>query len=646
MADNNREITTVFRADISQFTQSTQQLNKYVATVNAEFKNATASMGKWNDNADGLTAKLKQLNGVLDAEQKRLNAIQAEYDDVVRSQGANSKAAQELYIKLNQQQAKVKDVQKQIEHYSNSLDELTEAGVETRQELDALNKKIEEQKQAAKDLGGKVLKGAAVGMAGFAAACVGALGTLGKIVEETKELRTQMGQLETTFTQQGHSVDTAKKTYDDLYSVIGDSGKVTEASMHLGQLAKNEQELNDYTNILTGVYATFGDSLPIEGLAEAMNHTASLGSVQGNLADALEWAGVNVDDFNAQLETLNTEEERAQLINKTLQGIYGETASKYKEVNKDVIAANDAQNQYNQAMADIGAKAQPAITSFKTAMVEVLQKIFDKFKEVDIEGLIGKITGALTSLIDNVLPPLMEGLDWVLDNLNWLAPLLGGLVGTIAAVTGGIKAYQAIVNLAKAAQVAWNFALNANPIGLVITAIGLLVAAFATLWKKSESFRNFWKGLWDVIKNTVSTAVDKIKGVLEAVVGFFKGMINGLISGVNFLIKGLNKISFDVPDWVPNIGGKKLGFNIPTIPKLAKGGIVTKPTLAMVGEAGKEAVMPLENNTAWIDKLADKLGDRMGGNTVNNFNYTFEKMQTTKLALHKAQLETKRLIGG
>ena len=81
-------------------------------------------------------------------------------------------------------------------------------------------------------------------------------------------------------------------------------------------------------------------------------------------------------------------------------------------------------------------------------------------------------------------------------------------------------------------------------------------------------------------------------------------------------------------------------------PALATGGIVSSPTLAMVGEAGKEAIMPLENNTEWLDQLADKLSSKMGRNTVNNFNYTFEKMETTKLALHKAQLETKRIIGG
>jgi hypothetical protein len=126
-----------------------------------------------------------------------------------------------------------------------------------------------------------------------------------------------------------------------------------------------------------------------------------------------------------------------------------------------------------------------------------------------------------------------------------------------------------------------------------------------------------------------------------------KGLINGIISLINGAIGAINKIGVDIPDWVPEFGGKRFGFNLPKIPKLAEGGIIDKPTLAMVGEAGREAVVPLENNTAWIDKLADKLGSKMGGgNTTNNFNYTFEKMETSRLALHKAKMETMRIVGG
>lgn len=814
-----RTITTVFKADISNFTSSTQELNRYVSQVNSEFKNATASMGRWNDNATGLKAKLEQLNKVHEAEKLKLKDLESQYEKVVKEQGENSKAAQKLATAVNEQSAKVKECEKNIDFYSDSLKELEDAGVETKGELEELNKKLDEQKEATKELGGNIAAGAAAGIAGIGAACVGALAGLNGLVEETKELRTQMAQLETTFTQQGHSVEAAEKTYNDLFAVLGDSGKAQEAGMHLAQMAKSEEDLNALTNTLTGVYATFGDSLPVEGLAEALNHTAKLGSVQGSLADALEWSGVNVDDFNKELEKLNTEEERAALINDTLNGIYGETAQKYKEVNADVIAANKAQNEYNQAMADIGEAVQPAITSFKTSMVGVLQKVLEKFNEVDIAGIVGKIGDAITNIVDAVMPPLMTAIDWVIDNADWLLPVLGSIVGIIGGITAAVQIYTT-------AQTILNAVMAANPIMLIVAAIAALVAGFVLLWQNCEGFRNFWIGLWEGIKNAVSVVVDWIKAAWETVstgliaawegisalfstvatwiydnvikpvadfftglwegivsawhtvidpwieivkrlaalinetvivpikdffvglwngitegakaawdkivevflivanwfnetliqpiANFFSGMWNGLKNGAKAAWEGIKSVFTPIVEWFGNVfkkawqkvkdvfsvGGKIfdgikdgivtafkavvnaiigginkviaipfkainavleklkginiLGvqpfgwvktFTIPEIPKLARGGIVDKPTLAMVGEAGKEAVIPLENNTSWIDKLADKLNAKAsGGNKTYNITNNFERMETSRHALHKANLELRRTV--
>lgn len=649
MAENERTITTVFKADISQFSASTQDLNRYISQVNSEFKNATASMGRWNDNADGLQAKLKQLNGVLDAETKKLEAMESAYNDLVKQGKQNTKEAQNLATAINNQQAKVKETKKNIDFYSDSLKELKDAGVDSKDALEKLNKQNKELKDNAKELGGNILKGAAVGVAGIAAACVGAIKGLSNLVEETKELRTQLGQLETAFAANDLSAKAAEKTYNELYSVLGDSGKATEASMHLAQIAKDEQELETWTNILTGAYARFGDSLPIENIAEGAQTTLTLNQANAGMVDALEFAGLNVDDFNAQLQGLNTEEEKSAFITDTLNEIYGASAEKYKEVNKDVIAANDAQNKYNQAMADIATKAQPAITTFKLAMVEVLQTILAKFEEVDLEGLIGKISNAITTVVNVALPPLMSAITWILDNLNWLAPLLGSVIGLVAGITGAIKLYNAIVTVAKTVQLAWNLALTANPIGIVIVAIGALVAAFVVLWNKCEGFRNFFIGMWEAIKTAAKSAGEFIGGIFESIMNTVRGVINGIIKGINAAIGAINKISVTIPDWVPEFGGKTIGFNLKTIPLLAKGAVVDEPTLAMVGEAGKEAVMPLENNTSWINELANKIGGKLQSQSVvNNYsiNNKFEKMETSRLALHKSNLELKKLIGG
>ncbi len=127
-------------------------------------------------------------------------------------------------------------------------------------------------------------------------------------------------------------------------------------------------------------------------------------------------------------------------------------------------------------------------------------------------------------------------------------------------------------------------------------------------WVKT-TFSSGWASAWNGISSTFAR-------IFNGLFSIAKKPLNAIIGMVNKVIDGLNKIQ--MPDWVPLMGGK--GINIPHIPALAKGGIVDSPTLSMVGEAGKEAVVPLENNTGGLDLLANKLLERMGGNQNNSNN--------------------------
>ena len=165
-----------------------------------------------------------------------------------------------------------------------------------------------------------------------------------------------------------------------------------------------------------------------------------------------------------------------------------------------------------------------------------------------------------------------------------------------------------------------------------------LASVFSTDWSKRfglfgdilNGFLANTKNIFNSVKQIFNGVIDFVTGVFtgnwsrawQGVVNIFKGIVSGLgsiiksplnavISLINSAISGLNRISVDIPDWVPGFGGKTFGLSIPKIPYLAKGGIIDSPTLAMVGEAGKEAVMPLENNTGWITDLASKVATRM-----------------------------------
>lgn len=173
---------------------------------------------------------------------------------------------------------------------------------------------------------------------------------------------------------------------------------------------------------------------------------------------------------------------------------------------------------------------------------------------------------------------------------------------------------------------------------IVVGFISLIGAGILTAIKPVGTylktvFMVIFNNLGSTIKESIGGIKTTLKGVLDFITGVFTGNwrkafyalgdilkgaftsmnalvkfpMNLIIEGLNAIIEGLNSIKIDIPSWVPMYGGTKIGSNIPKIPKLARGGIVNSPTMAMVGEAGPEMIVPLEN-TSFVDRLASALG--------------------------------------
>ena len=185
------------------------------------------------------------------------------------------------------------------------------------------------------------------GMAIAAASIAGAATALLALSSSTKEYRINQSKLNSAFEAAGSSAGTAKGVYEGLFRVLGDDDVAVEAANHLAKLTTNQQDLSQWTKICEGIFATFGDSLPIEGLTEAANETARVGKVTGPLADALNWAGVSEDNFNAKLEKCNSTAEREALIRETLTGLYDEAAGNYEKNAQSILAQNEAQAKLN-----------------------------------------------------------------------------------------------------------------------------------------------------------------------------------------------------------------------------------------------------------------------------------------------------------
>lgn len=170
----------------------------------------------------------------------------------------------------------------------------------------------------------------------------------------TEEYRIAQGRLNTAYEAAGYSAQTATQAYRDFYGILGDVDTATEASQLLAKLVKNEQDVSTWTRITAGVSGTFGDSLPIEGLIEAANETAKVGTVTGQLADALNWVGIMEDDFNEKLAACGSESERNKLIMDTLAQTYEGAADAFYRNNKQIVDARRNQATLDEITAKLG----------------------------------------------------------------------------------------------------------------------------------------------------------------------------------------------------------------------------------------------------------------------------------------------------
>lgn len=297
---------------------------------------------------------------------------------------------------------------------------------------DEANKSISETEKKSKGVAstlGSGIKTAAkwgTAMVGGAAAGVGALSS---VAESTREYRTEMGKLDTAFTTNKFSAADAKQTYSDLYAVVGDSGQATEAANHLSLLCNSTKDLQSWTEICTGVYGQFGDSLPIEGLTEAANETAKVGAVTGPLADALNWMGVSEDEFNEKLAKCSSEQERQQLITSTLTSLYSDASAQYKETNGDVMESNRAHQQLSDTMAQIGAVAEPVLNS----LIGLGGKLLEQLSPL-IESVAENLAPALINICEEVAPIIVSMLEQIMPLIEELLPFIAQLMEQLAPI--------------------------------------------------------------------------------------------------------------------------------------------------------------------------------------------------------------------
>ena len=597
----------------------------------ANMANRLSEMQKAAVQASGATDKL---SAVIDLQTDELEAAKKAYTDYILSGEKSKKKAKELAnnIKklageLDSNEQKFKDAQDAAEKLAGGLRETGDAAKNT-------------------ESGFTIMRGAAAnlvatGITAITSACINAAKSIYGLAESTREYREDMGKLETAFEAAGQSTELATETYKNFYSVLGEEDRSVEAVNHLAQFVETEKDMQKWTDICAGVWGTFGDSLPIEGLTEAANETAKVGEVTGVLADALNWAGVNQDDFQTYLDKCTTEQERAAYITEMLNSLYGDAAEKYKENNASIIDARLANSDYTDSLAEIGEKIEPVTTAVQRGFNTILQKGLELINKVDLAGFADKIGTAFDQLVpilgtvfeqgmeigSQLIAQIVPILPTVLSLIGQLGGFLGNIIPIVAQILAAIIPFigALIDGLAPAVMTVLNaltpvISAVANiidrllpPLMSLLTVLipivqlaanvfsGYLSSALNIVMPIIQNIIGSFSSLIDFVKNIFlgnwSAAWESFKGIFSnafaALSGLAKAPLNAVIGIINSAISGINAMGFEIPDWVPIVGGKKFAINIPEIPMLATGGFTDGVSIA--GEAGTEAVISFDS---------------------------------------------------
>lgn len=386
------------------------KVNQEIGLLSDKMKRADAEFRGQANSIEALTTKNDLLR---EAQQKQIDKIaklQTAIEDCGEAYGENDEAVMRFKRQLEKAETDLIDLNDELSSNERYLDEARTSADKCAKSIDEYGKQVKDAAKATDDFNGagggkggigdligqlgslkKMLVGGAV-VAGLKATSDAIIG----IVDETEEYRKIMGTLETSSQAAGYTAEQTAESYKYLYGVLGDTQTAATTVANLQAIGLAQGDLRGMIDSVIGAWATYGDSIPIDGLAEAVNETIQAGKVTGTFADVLNWAGVSEDEFNAKLAAANDSAERAQIVLNQLanQGL-PETAKAWRDANEDVVAYNESQMKLDEAMGQLGETLAPVAAGLKDVFAEGVYAAADA-----VAWLIEKIETAINWLKD------------------------------------------------------------------------------------------------------------------------------------------------------------------------------------------------------------------------------------------------------
>ncbi len=589
MADRIKGITVEIGGDTTGLSKALSSTNKQISTTQGQLKDVERLLKLDPTNTQLLEQRQRLLADAVGQTSAKLDALK-EAEKQVQQQFERGEVSREQYDALQREIAateiSLKNLEGKAAEAAAAISKVDEAPVEdvtsaAKKAGDALDDAGREASDFADYLSAGAIIEAAKGIAS----------AIADISEETKEFRKIMASLDASSQKAGYTAEQTSESFYQLYFALGDDQSAATALANLQALGLEQGDLNELIKQAVGAWATYGDSIPIDGLAESINETIRCGQVTGTFADVLNWGskegetfGVMLrenteankewneavmdaktaeDFFNLALEDAETQAERTNIVMQALanQGL-ADTADAWVKNNQDLVDANDAQLDFMNSAAELSKRVDPALTSIKEGGTQLLNTFLGLTEEVDFEAL-GDDIDAVFDAVSNIITFLVDNGEVTISVLLGIAAGLAAmkltsLIGTLTSIASG-----ATTAAAAFPQLSAAIGLLTNPIFLVTAAVVGAVALIATkgdeiqaLLQKLDDFLQgiflkdwtevFGPGVGDALNAffaTAKTVWDGVKGILDGIIDFIRGVFTGdwerAWNGVKSIFKGV-----------------------------------------------------------------------------------------------------------
>ena len=476
-------------------------VNSQVRNLTSEMRSVIQAFAGMEDSEEAVAArsdvlqrsiaaqgqKVQLLTSQYDRSRSRLQELESELERVTAEFGENSIEAARAQNAYNRQAQAVNNLASEINRANADLTRMERELNDIGRAADDVAEEMDNAENSASGFA-ESFKGAFLG-GSVSGAVQSLIGGIQGLIEETQEYQKILGTLETSSQKAGYSAEQTEQSYKQLYGVLGDEQTAATALANLQALGLSQEQLTVLTDAAIGAWATYGDSIPIDGLAEAINETVKAGAVTGTFADVLNWAGTSEDDFNTKLEKANSESERMNLVMQELasQGL-PQAAEAWRQNNDNLVQLNQANANLQESTAALAELLTPFVVETKNGIAEILQEVVQLVEQGSpLLGAIGGVGGAIAGM----------GLSIFIGNIVTTTKEIGGLKGAFGAL---------------------NTVMKANPIGIVITLIAALSAGLITAYNTNEVFRQKVDAAWTTVKQTGQEVFGTIKdGVTEAI---------------------------------------------------------------------------------------------------------------------------------